>query len=83
MGDLIGPVVRITPALLHVSDATKLPVIYSRQADKSKHYITGSFGATESLFHMQRNSEHSKYRKAIAGPVSCSATLKSHQLMIF
>lgn len=29
-----------------MNDATKLPVIYHRFADKSKHYITGSFGAS-------------------------------------
>lgn len=73
---LQGPVVRITPALLHVSDATKLPVIYNRTGDKSKHYITGSFGATESLFHMQTNSQHSRYRKAIAGPVCLFSLLQ-------
>lgn len=36
--------------MLSVSDATKLPVIYHRFADKSQHYITGSFGKTESIF---------------------------------
>ncbi|EPE03358.1 cytochrome p450 [Ophiostoma piceae UAMH 11346] len=64
-----GPVFRISPTLLHVSDATKLPAIYSRHAHKPKHYITSSFGATDSLLHMQMHAEHSKYRKAIVGPL--------------
>ncbi|KAK8069788.1 hypothetical protein PG994_006404 [Apiospora phragmitis] len=67
-----GPVVRITPSLLIVSDATKLPTIYSRHADKSKHYITGSFGETESMFNMQDHKTHSYFRKIAAGPYSFS-----------
>lgn len=63
-----GPVIRITPTMLLVSDATKLPDIYSRHADKSKHYITGSFGKTESLFNMQDSKQHAHFRKIAAGP---------------
>ncbi|KAK1625356.1 flavonoid 3',5'-hydroxylase [Colletotrichum phormii] len=48
-----GPVIRITPTMLLVSDATKLPEIYHRNANKSQHYITGSFGKSESLLNMQ------------------------------
>lgn len=62
-----GPVIRITPTMLLVSDATKLPDIYSRQANKSKHYITGSFGKTESLFNMQDYKQHARFRKVAAG----------------
>lgn len=50
-----GSVLRITPTLLLVSDATKLPDVYNRQANKSNHYITGSFGETESLFNMREH----------------------------
>ncbi|KAK8045350.1 flavonoid 3'-5'-hydroxylase [Apiospora rasikravindrae] len=67
-----GPVVRITPSLLIVADATKLPDIYSRHANKSKHYITGSFGETESMFNMQDSKTHSYFRKIAAGPYSFS-----------
>ena len=64
-----GPVMRIAPTMLCVNDASKLPVIYHRQADKSKHYITGSFGKTEMLFNMQDWKQHAYHRKLIAGPV--------------
>lgn len=53
--------------MLLVSDATKLPDIYSRQANKSQHYITGSFGKTESLFNMQDSRQHAHFRKIAAG----------------
>ncbi|TIA09022.1 flavonoid 3',5'-hydroxylase [Aureobasidium pullulans] len=62
-----GPVIRITPTLLLVSDATKLPEIYNRQANKSKHYISGSFGNVESLFNMQDWKTHARFRKVAAG----------------
>ncbi|PLN76164.1 cytochrome protein [Aspergillus taichungensis] len=65
-----GPVVRITPTLLLVADPTKLPEIYHRNADKTGHYITGSFGETESLFNMRSHKTHASFRKHVAGPYS-------------
>ena len=59
--------------MLLVSDATRLPDIYHRQANKSKHYITGSFGKAESVFNMQDWKQHAYHRKLIAGPVCNSA----------
>ena len=77
----LGPVIRITPTMLLVSDATKLPVIYSRNADKSKHYITGSFGKDESLFNMQPTSVHARYRKIAASPYSFTNVKKMEPLI--
>lgn len=76
-----GPVVRVTPTLLVVSDATKLPVIYHRYADKTKHYITGSFGKTESVFNMQDHKQHATFRKMIAGPYSFTNVRKMEPLI--
>ncbi|PQE08820.1 flavonoid 3, 5 -hydroxylase protein [Rutstroemia sp. NJR-2017a WRK4] len=67
--------------MLLVSDATKLPDIYHRQANKSKHYITGSFGKTESVFNMQEHRTHARFRKLIAGPYSFSNIKKMEPLM--
>lgn len=67
-----GPVLRITPTLLLVSDATKLPEVYNRQANKSNHYITGSFGEQESLFNMKEHKSHVHFRKIAAGPYAVS-----------
>lgn len=77
----IGPIIRITPTMLLVSDATKLPEIYHRQANKSKHYITGSFGKTESVFNMQEHKSHARFRKLIAGPYSFSNIRKMEPLI--
>lgn len=76
-----GPVIRITPTMLLVSDATKLPVIYARNVNKSKHYITGSFGKDESLFNMQDAAVHSKFRKIAASPYSFSNIKKMEPLI--
>ena len=65
----IGPVVRVSPTLLVVSDATFLPIIYNRYVDKSQHYVTGSFGEVESVFSMQKHKQHAHHRKIVAGPV--------------
>lgn len=78
---LSGPVVRVTPTLLVVSDATKLPEIYHRNADKTSHYITGSFGETESLFNMRGHKTHAGFRKLVAGPYSFSNIKKMEPLI--
>ena len=66
----LGPGIRITPTLLLVIDATRLPEMYHRKANKSLHYTTGSFGAAESVFNMLDWRQHAHYRKLIAAPVS-------------
>ncbi|KAG9671142.1 flavonoid 3',5'-hydroxylase, partial [Aureobasidium melanogenum] len=76
-----GPIIRVTPTLLLVSDATKLPEIYHRYADKSKHYITGSFGNVESLFNMQDSKMHARFRKVAAGSYSFSNIKKMEPLI--
>lgn len=67
--------------MLLVSDATKLPEIYHRNANKSQHYITGSFGKSESLFNMQDHKQHSYFRKIAAGNYSFSNIKKMEPLI--
>lgn len=76
-----GPVIRITPTMLLVSDATKLPDIYNRNASKSQHYITGSFGKDESVFNMQDAKVHARFRKIAAGPYSFTNVKKMEPLI--
>ncbi|KAH7066573.1 cytochrome P450 [Paraphoma chrysanthemicola] len=76
-----GSVLRITPTLLLVSDATKLPEVYNRQANKSDHYVTGSFGEQESLFNMKEHKIHAHYRKIAAGPYAFSNVKKMEPLV--
>lgn len=56
--------------MLIVNDATRLPDIYHRQANKSLFYINGSFGVVESVFNIRDWRVHANHRKLIAAPVS-------------
>ncbi|KAL5610945.1 hypothetical protein FOBRF1_007062 [Fusarium oxysporum] len=76
-----GPVMRVTPTMLLISDATKLPLIYHRAADKSQHYITGSTGSTEAIFNMQSHKMHARYRKIASAPYSFTNIKKMEPLV--
>ncbi|KAI9736159.1 MAG: hypothetical protein M1834_001044 [Cirrosporium novae-zelandiae] len=75
------PITHITPTMLLVNDPAQLPVIYHRQADKSKHYITGSFGETESIFNIQDYKVHAAHRKLIAGPVNLKLDYMAYDII--
>ncbi|KAF4997880.1 hypothetical protein FDECE_11962 [Fusarium decemcellulare] len=77
----LRPIIRVTPTMLLVNDATKLPQIYSRRASKSNHYITGSFGKEESIFNIRDAVTHAKYRKIAAPPYSFSNIKKMEPLI--
>jgi cytochrome P450 len=76
-----GLVFRITSTPLLISDAKRLPDVYNRQANKSDHYVTGSFGEQESLFNMKEYMVHAHYRKIAAGPYAFSNVKKMEPLI--
>ena len=55
--------------------------MYNRQANKSNHYITGSFGEQESLFNMREHKVHAHFRKIAAGPYAFSNIKKMEPLV--
>ena len=65
-----GPVIRISPTLLHFNDPKMLPVVYSRTADKSKTYIQNMFGDFEPMFSMHEHKLHAAHRKLLSASVS-------------
>ncbi|KAF8456860.1 cytochrome P450 monooxygenase [Kalaharituber pfeilii] len=70
-----GPIVRIAPNLLVVSDPRMLPVIYQRKADKTDFYITGTLGkGPESVFNVRAHQEHYHVRKRLAAAYGLRAT---------
>jgi hypothetical protein len=77
----IGPVLRVTPTMLLVSDARKLPAIYHRKADKSNFYVTGSFGEEEAVLNMKSYKTHAIFRKMMAGPYSFTNIKKMEYLI--
>ena len=76
-----GSVLRISPTMLLVSDAERLPDIYTRNANKSQYYVTGAFGNTPSMFHMKSHDEHAYYKKISAGPYAFSNIKKMETLI--
>ncbi|KAI9711732.1 MAG: hypothetical protein M1820_001876 [Bogoriella megaspora] len=65
-----GPVVRISPTLLTVSDARFLPVIYHRNADKTKQDAPMVKTAMDSLFALPDHKAHAQRRKMLSRPAS-------------
>ncbi|KXX82964.1 Pisatin demethylase [Madurella mycetomatis] len=73
--------IRITPTMILINDATKIPLIYHRFADKTQHYITGSIGPVENIFNMQDHHTHARYRKFAASPYSFTNVKKMEPLI--
>lgn len=65
----LGPLVRIAPNLLSVSDPLQLPSIYTRNVDKTPFYSTGMAGSVAPLLLMQEHNIHSQMVKVFAPTV--------------
>lgn len=76
-----GPIVRVTPTLLLVSDATKLPLIYSRQAAKSPAYGAASTMMTTPIMNIEDAKTHAYHRKVIAGSYSLTSVKRMEPLI--
>lgn len=62
-----GPIVRISPSELHISDPSFIETLYSRSAPRDKHaYMTQAFGLNEAAFSTNDHYHHRMRRAAIA-----------------
>jgi len=77
----IGPVIRVSPTMLLVSDSKKLPEMYNRQSDKSEYYITPSFGPVPSVLITMDHKAHQKIRKLLAPHYSFTNIRKLEHLV--
>ncbi|GAB1320975.1 hypothetical protein MFIFM68171_11185 [Madurella fahalii] len=73
--------IRVTPTMILVNDARKVPLLYHRFVDKSRHYITGSAGPVESIFNMLDHHTHAQHRKLAAPPYSFTNVKKMEPLI--
>lgn len=64
-----------------VNDATKLPVIYHRYADKTDSYTTGGFGRTAAILNMLDSTTHAHFRKITATSYSFTNIKRMEPLM--
>ena len=65
-----GPVVRISPTMLSISEASMLPLVYHREADKTEHYAAFVKGGPESFFNIADHKAYIKARKVVSRLVS-------------
>ena len=66
----IGPVVRVTPGMVSISDPKSIPTVYHRRADKSDFYTHGVLGERAPTVQILDHDKHAAKRKLIAPVVS-------------
>ena len=76
----IAPVIRISPTTLLVKSAFALPIIYHRNAVKSRFYSNGGFPA-EPVISIRDHQTHSYRRRLIGPPYSYSKIIKAEPLV--
>ena len=67
---VVGPVVRVAPGLISISDPDLIPTIYHRYADKSDFYTHGVLGERPPTVQILDHDEHAAKRRIIAPLVS-------------
>ena len=65
-----GPVVRVTPGMVSISDPSSIPTVYQRRADKSDFYTHGVLGERPPTVQILDHEAHAAKRKLIAPVVS-------------
>ncbi|KAI1496961.1 cytochrome P450 monooxygenase [Biscogniauxia marginata] len=71
-----GPVVRVAPNVLSISDPRLLPAVYHRRVDKTDVYTPGVLGDTAPPFQTLPWREHARKRKRVAGSFALSNLVK-------
>ncbi|KAI2610041.1 cytochrome P450 monooxygenase [Hypoxylon fragiforme] len=77
-----GPIVRLAPNLLSFSDATLLPHVYHRSADKPAFYASWMFGKTAAMFQSLKHEDHYAKKKLVAPCCSMTAMKANHERKI-
>ncbi|KAF7908835.1 hypothetical protein BELL_0434g00040 [Botrytis elliptica] len=75
-----APVIRISPTTLLVKSALALPIIYHRNAVKSRFYSNGGFPA-EPVISIRDHQAHAYRRRLIGPPYSYSKIIKAEPLV--
>ncbi|KAI1491133.1 cytochrome P450 monooxygenase [Biscogniauxia mediterranea] len=77
-----GPIVRLAPNLLSFSDATLLPRVYHRSADKPMFYASWMFGNTAAMFQSLKHEDHYAKKKLVAPCCSMNVMKANHESKI-
>ncbi|KAI1398503.1 cytochrome P450 monooxygenase [Hypoxylon fuscum] len=74
-----GPIVRLAPNMLSFSDATLLPRVYHRYADKPAFYDSWMFGKTAAMFQSLKHKDHYVKKRLVAPCCSMNAMKTNHE----
>ncbi|OTA55118.1 cytochrome P450 monooxygenase [Hypoxylon sp. EC38] len=74
-----GPIVRLAPNLLSFSDATLLPHVYHRSADKPRFYDSWMFGKTAAMFQSLKHEDHYAKKRVVAPCCSMNVMKTFHE----
>ncbi|OTB02431.1 hypothetical protein M426DRAFT_13577 [Hypoxylon sp. CI-4A] len=72
-----GPIIRLAPNMLSFSDATLLPQVYHRYADKPRFYDSWMFGKTAAMFQSLKHEDHYAKKRLVA-PCCSMTTMKAN-----
>lgn len=70
-----GPIVRVAPNMLSISDPLDVPQVYHRNCDKNDFWTPGALGEHPPLIQTIDHKEHNKKRKIMASVLSMKRLL--------
>ncbi|RDW93642.1 uncharacterized protein DSM5745_00964 [Aspergillus mulundensis] len=74
-----GPIVRLTPKMLLLADATAIPTVYHRRDTKSRFYIPSLVKTPFSIV-LRHPGEHSAHRRLVSAPYAMTNILRMEPL---
>ncbi|EGP83779.1 putative P450 monooxygenase [Zymoseptoria tritici IPO323] len=77
---LAGPVIRITPTMLLVADSKEMPIIFHRRDTKSRFYLQGYVGKSNSIL-LREPGAHAAHRRLIGAPYALANIQRTEPLL--
>lgn len=75
-----GPVIRITPTMLLVADSRAMPTIFHRRDTKSRFYLQGYVGKSNSIL-LRDPGPHATHRRLIGAPYALANIQRMEPLL--
>ncbi|KAI7369170.1 flavonoid 3',5'-hydroxylase [Hortaea werneckii] len=75
-----GPVIRVTPTMLLVADSKAMPTIFHRRDTKSRFYLQGYVGKSNSIL-LREPGAHAAHRRLIGAPYALANIQKMEPLL--
>lgn len=75
-----GPVIRVTPTMLLVADSKAMPTIFHRRDTKSRFYLQGYVGKSNSIL-LREPGAHAAHRRLIGAPYALANIQRMEPLL--